>query len=64
MCVLCCAAAHLVAVCTSLDVRNKFKKFDTSKGRKAAVVIQKHVRGFHMRKVRRIVEAHIAAPVN
>jgi hypothetical protein len=27
------------------------------------VVIQKHVRGFHMRKVRRIVEAHIAAPV-
>ena len=33
------------------NFRNQFKKHDTAKGRKAATVIQKYVRGYHMRKV-------------
>jgi len=33
------------------NFRNKFKQHDTAKGRKAAIVVQRHVRGYHMRKV-------------
>ena len=33
------------------NFRNQFKKHDTAKGRKAAIVLQRYVRGYHMRKV-------------
>ena len=33
------------------NFRNQFKKHDTAKGRKAAIVLQRQVRGYHMRKV-------------